>query len=492
MCLLPSAAWGQAKSPQVSDTGNALVVRARQLFIDNFVIAKMDGVRKVLNQPVKHPSNPILRKHKREYAISYGSVLFDPRDKLYKLWHQIWSDPKDSIGTAGYAISKDGIKWTRPITNRRTGLNLAQFAPREPWVGAPGIIIDPRETNPARRFKMLYLAKPKLNSKLLCSSVAYSADGIHWQQEKMNPVAPYSDTQISPYWDARRGRYVAYCRTGPPNVRNIARIESSDFIHWSPKVAVVKMSNLDRPFNTNLYTMTAMPYQGVYIGLITTYHGETIRPIPANKLWMDRVDAQLSFSRNGLTWQRVIKDGALTAAQLKETRDWKKAAEGAAFLPYGRYRKDWDWGQIYVHHPPLVVGDEIRFYYSGLSNRHWEAYHKDKANSAIGMATLRLDGFVSVEGRGTLTTKPLVFFGDTLRVNANAKDGTLRVAVLDANGAPIKGFGSQDCLPITTDGIRHVVKWRGVKNCQAIQGKPVVLQFSIDKAKLYSFESVNR
>ena len=137
------------------------------------------------------------------------------------------------------------------MTNRQTKQNLASFSPQEPWVGAPGIILDPRDPDPERRFKMLYLAKPKLESALLCSSAAYSADGIHWQQEEKNPVAPYSDTQIAPYWDARRGRYVAYCRTGPPNVRNIARIESSDFLHWSPKVAVLKMSNLDRPFSTN-------------------------------------------------------------------------------------------------------------------------------------------------------------------------------------------------------------------------------------------------
>ncbi|GIT30259.1 MAG: hypothetical protein Ct9H300mP1_23050 [Planctomycetaceae bacterium] len=43
---------------------------------------------------------------------------------------------------------------------------------------------------------------------------------------------------------------------------------------------------------------------------------------------MDRVDAQLVFSRNGVTWQRVLKDGAITAQQLRENRDWKQAAPG--------------------------------------------------------------------------------------------------------------------------------------------------------------------
>ena len=52
----------------------ALVLHGKQLFIDDYVIANLKGVRKVLNQPVKQPRNPILRKHKREHAISYGAV----------------------------------------------------------------------------------------------------------------------------------------------------------------------------------------------------------------------------------------------------------------------------------------------------------------------------------------------------------------------------------------------------------------------------------
>ena len=238
------------------------------------------------------------------------------------------------------------------------------------------------------------------------------------------------------------------------------------------------------------YTMTAMPYAGIYVGLLNTYHGETKTPIPDDKLWMDRVDAQLVFSRNGVTWQRVLKDGAITAQQLRENRDWKQAAAGATFLPYGKFKKDWDWGQIYPHHPPLIVGDEIRFYYAGISARHWAALHKDTPDHAIGLATLRLDGFVSVETdrKGTLTTKPIVFLGDTLVINANAKGGSLVVEALDVAGKPIKGFSASDCTPITTDSVRHVVTWKGHKDCHLLQGRPIRLRFHLKRAKLYAFE----
>ena len=471
-----------------------LVLHGKQLFIDDYVIADLKGVRKVLNQPVKHPRNPIMRKNKREYAISYGAVVWDRRESLYKLWYQIWSDPQDSIGTAGYAVSKDGIDWERPVTDEVAGTNLAIFEPREPWVGAPGVIIDSLETDPQRRYKMMYLAKPTLKGESLRSCVAFSADGIHWKQGPTNPVAPYSDTQIAPYWDARLGRYVAYCRTGPPNVRNIARIESEDFVNWSPKVRVLKRTNLDKPYSTSLYTMTAMPYASVYIGLVNTYHGETISPIPEDKPWMDRINAQLVFSRNGMTWQRVLHDGAITAAQLREARDWKKEADDAVFLPYGKFKKEWDWGHIYPHHPPLVIGDQIRFYYTGISGRHWDTYHKDTPDHAVGLATLRLDGFVSVEtdDQGTLTTKSLIFLGDTLVVNANASGGAITVEALDADGKVIDRFSRTNCQPITSDSVRHVVSWNGNSDSRLLQGRPIKLRFHLRRAKLYAFEPATR
>ena len=421
-------------------------------------------------------------------------MLRDEQDGLYKLWYQIWSQAKSPVGTIGYATSKDGLVWEKPIVDRETGTNVIAIEPKEPWMGGAGVIVDPVESDPQRRFKMMYLAQPTLKSASLSSCIAYSADGIHWTSDPNNPVVPYSDTQIAPYWDAQLRRYVAYLRFGPPNVRNISRIESEDFVHWSPKVTVIKKNSLDRPFATELYTMSAIPYGGVYVGLLNTYHGETIKPIPPDRRWMDRVDVQLVFSRNGVTWQRVLQDGAITAEDLRDERDWKQAAEQATFIPYGEEPKDWDWGQIYPYHAPLVVGDEIRFYYSGISARHWDSYHNETPEFGVGLATLRLDGFVSVEteGEGTLTTRPLVFLGDTLLVNANAERGSIVVEALDLEGQPIEGFTAADCAPIMTDGVRHVVTWKGNPDCHLLQARPIKLRFHLNAARLYAFEPTIR
>ncbi len=482
--------------------GEALVIHGKQLFIDDYVIDKLDGVEKRLNRAVKHPANPILRRDRPSDGIQfdYGTVAFDSKSQRFQMWYQViqgeFKDHANHQYRVAYAVSDDGISWTKPALDDKTGSNLIFMNPPESFIGGPGVMIDDRDPNPTRRFKMLYVAKPDGKPSSLATRVAYSADGVHWTQEPQNPVAPFSDTQISPYWDARLQRYVAYLRFGPPNIRHVSRIESSDFVNWSPKLTVLKNNTkLDAPYATEFYTFTALPYGNVYLGLLNTYHGETIQPIPADKPWMDRVDNQLVFSRNGVTWQRVAAFGALTAADLRSDRDWKKTADEATFLAHGTADNDWDWGQVYPHHPPLVVGDEIRIYYGGTRNRHWASYHPEPIESGIGLATLRLDGFVSVhagDNPGTLTTKPLVFLGDSLEINANAAGGSLRVEALDVDGKPISGFTQDDSDAIAADSVRQVASWRGESDCHLLQGRPIRLRFHLQNAQLYAFEPRGR
>ena len=471
----------------------AIIISGKQLFIDDYIIETIRGAKKVLNQPIKHPKNPLVVPDKPwEKGIIYGNgaVIHDEEEQIFKIW----------VRDRMYLTSKDGIAWIKPIINRKDGNNLLLRIPKKwGYIGAPGILKDSVERDPKRRYKMLYIAKPDGTSKTIATNAAYSPDGIHWTDEPTNPVAPFSDTQSCPFWDTRLGRYVTYLRYGPPNCRIVSRIESEDFVNWSPKVTILwpaptnesRKVKMDRPFNTKHYGMRVMPYEGLYVGLLSAYHGETIKKIPEDKLWMDKLDVQLTFSRNGLTWQRVGAHGAIPHSDLKKKRDWKKVAREATFIPYGRHKKDWDWGNIYAYQLPLVVGDEIRFYYSGIASRHWGSYHGDPDPPAtgVGLATLRLDGFVSIDAAtsGTMTTKKFVFVGDTPEVNANAQGGSIVVEALGADGKVIEGFSKKDCIAITTDSVRHVLKWKGKKDCLLIQARPIRLRFHLNKAKLYSF-----
>ena len=161
-------------------------------------------------------------------------------------------------------------------------------------------------------------------------------------------------------------------------------------------------------------------------------------------------------------------------------------------MTYGEHKNDWDWGAVGAcFQPSIVVDDEIRLYYKGSEGRHWAKYHGDEypRPKAIGLASLRVDGWVSVdaESKGTMTTKPFVFIGDAIEINADAKGGSIRVEALGANGKVIEGFSKNDCQVIKTDSVRHIVKWKGSGDCQLIQARPIKLRFYLEKANLYSF-----
>ena len=106
--------------------------------------------------------------------------------------------------------------------------------------------------------------------------------------------------------------------------------------------------------------------------MIAAYHSETLKPIPADKPWTDRKNLQLTFSRNGITWQRVGKQGVIPARELQQDRDWQRVAEDAVFLPYGNKDKEWDWGTVapYFTPEPIIFGDEIWFYYMAQNGRN--------------------------------------------------------------------------------------------------------------------------
>jgi prepilin-type processing-associated H-X9-DG protein len=115
------------------------------------------------------------------------------------------------------------------------------------------------------------------------------------------------------------------------------------------------------------------------------------------------------------------------------------------------------------------VGDEVRLYYGGANYTHGTPYlyraegtgRQTKFNGSTGLATWKLDRFVSVDGPaegGTLTTAPVRFKGKRLEINAAMKaGGQVVVELLDAAGRPIRGF--EPSAPFSGDDLRHTVRF---------------------------------
>jgi len=115
--FLPAAALAQSrKAPpgmfkDLNDeiAGDAILIHNKQLFIDDYVIGDMQGLKKQLNRPVKHMANPLVVKDQpwEEGGPGYSTVLYDAEAKLFKLWYGFWiKDAKPSEQVLCYATSR--------------------------------------------------------------------------------------------------------------------------------------------------------------------------------------------------------------------------------------------------------------------------------------------------------------------------------------------------------------------------------------------------
>ena len=253
--------------------------------------------------------------------------------------------------------------------------------------------------------------------------------------------------------------------------RGIWRIESNDLEHWGGGSWIVRREPHDEPnlefYHASCNFLATETYHGLHIGYYYPFHTD-----PAGEKTGDDVrlagtiDTELMVSRDTIHWTRV------------------KGKQ--PFFPVGKAGK-WDAGMVFLA-PPMVLDRQLRFYYGA-----WKNDHAAQTNiAAVGLATLRLDGFVSLEakdGAGLVVTKPFRFLGDRLEINADAADGRLLVEVLDTAGKPVEGFTAESCRPITTDGLRHNVTWSSRKHLASLKGETLRLRFHLkDGAKLYAFQ----
>ena len=477
----------------------------RQLFVDDFLISESEGVERRLNQPRKYEGNPVLSRvpegeevWEAGMPISFSSVLHDPADGLFKLWYSLHAGSGgDEESVLCFARSTDGIRWNKP--------RLGKFRYREtmennivvPHGGlASGVFLDPHEADPSKRFKMLHMRD---GYKIYAS---YSADGLQWTPYNDGKAvffeSPGHDSQMVAYWDEALGLYVGIIRdrTGrisqvrprlvsdpearagwrrhwdprrnraPENhsIRRVSQIMSRDFVHWNDYRVIVGPDAEDPLNRDQFYNMEVMTYEGLRIGLVTVFSYDPD---------YCRGAVQLTSSRDGRTWDR--------------------AGNRSVFIPLSNQPGDFDWGAIYPLQGPFVYGDEIRIYYSagGVDHNHTRPPGVDGFPNGIGLAKLRLDGFVSVQAGkpgGSLTTRSFTFTGDELVVNADAGDGRFLVEVLDQEGKPVHGYTREDCDPLRQDALRQTVTWNGRSAVTSLTGKPIRLRFHLEEASLYSFE----
>ncbi|MBP86918.1 MAG: hypothetical protein CMJ64_09400 [Planctomycetaceae bacterium] len=90
----------------------------RQLFLDDHIIERIDGLKRTMHQPVKRGA---VIKPDQEWETSLQtrcSPAWDEERKLFKLW-LITSTNIPGLAGTSYAESKDGVHWTKPVLRQR-------------------------------------------------------------------------------------------------------------------------------------------------------------------------------------------------------------------------------------------------------------------------------------------------------------------------------------------------------------------------------------
>ena len=476
-------------------SGEPLVTlsQQRQLFLDDYLVGSMTNIKRTIHPAQKYHGNPVLwpcEPWEPKLGVLYGSVIQD--DGKYKMWY------KAGMGV-GYAESTDGIRWVKPrldlvkINGVRTNL---LFLKREKFKGPEslptfwelfGVHKDEQDPDSSRRYKMGFLSiirpyegprrDPFHPTDRRGLGVAGSSDGIHWKLIDAFATEAICDGDTHWMFDVSREKYILYGRTKKtlPEVqaawsnydwyeqyhsgRAVARLESSDFLNWDftepASAPVVMAADINDQPGTEIYSMMVFRYESLYIGLVQVFHA---RPEACY------LDVQLAASHDSVNFTRV---GARSP-----------------FIPVGPIGS-WDrFNHSLANNPPILVGDELRFYYGGRTYRHspYKGEDTGPGSGGIGFATIKRDRFVSLQASfdgGEILTKPLRLLGSNLHLNAKSDFGEILVEALD-----LAGNGIAKSKPIRSDSLDIVIDWKygDLKDLSA----PVVLRFTLKNACLFA------
>ena len=280
-----------------------------------------------------------------------------------------------------------------------------------------------------------------------------SKDGLKWEllpnQHKLH--VPFEANK--PTYDPFKNRYLAYLRLWDPPAKPVSSwrkvlfsesITTKRGIDWTEKELVFEANEADGP-TTDVYNMQVTAYAGVYIGFPEMFQRKGFKPELQGTLYNE-----LAFSQDGRNWQRI--------------------SQGQAFLPLGS-PGNWDHGMVRIMSNPVIINNELYFYFQGIRGLHIHPQKPGWGQRECGLATLRLDGFCSLDAGpegGTLLTVPFWPKGKHLYINADAREGEIRVEVLQEYSAPGNKetglFGLENCIPFSGDALAHRVEWKRGEN----------------------------
>jgi hypothetical protein len=452
--------------------GTLEIGSAPQLFLDDFVIDRLEGLERRA-EPPERLEKPVLDGATFGCTQPYVTVVKDRASRRFRLWYNrgpaVW-----------HAESEDGVHWVNP--------RVAWDLPR--GYGASLVDDADRAAEPGRRYKLANWQATRAREDKPGDDggmyVGFSPDGFRWTAYEKNPVLPTwpegygTPTRhgvgdiVDVYYDPSSRRYGAAVKVhavaedgyapGPragSGIRRLVGISTSpDFLHWDKPRRILAPDAEDQGL-LEFYGMGAMHLRGTLrIGLV--------------RVLRDDLPCDLGGPPDGI--------GYSTLATSRDGVTWRRRRE--PFLDRNPERGTWDHAMTWIG-AAVPVGDEVFFYYGGYARGHKVAPQTERQ---IGLARMKRDRYLALAptgDEGLLVTRPFRVPSGRLRVNARADRGEVMVRLLDAGGRPLDALGEAAARPIRGDVLAGEVQWPGP--LERLRGESVRLEFRLRGASLFAF-----
>ncbi len=258
--------------------------------------------------------------------------------------------------------------------------------------------LDSHETDPAHRFKAAYDAPGTM------AGIAHSADGVHWTPyNDGNPVTHRAaDTLNQILWDEEAQTYRLFTRTDFGTAGGAGEIRGSrgmvnpdvkaDPTNWTTTSEwIFDREGKGETDRRQIYGLADWIYCGVHFGLLSVYEwpGDNSEgPTDLVKRHEhNTMNCYIATSRDGSDW------------------DLRWVYAGEPMIPRG---EDGTFDKDFIKPSSTIITRDDRhwlYYYGGNERHGTKEINHHRANS-IGLASLRLDGFVSLNAGDKEADRP--------------------------------------------------------------------------------------
>jgi hypothetical protein len=453
------------------------------LFIDDYLIAARRNVIRIVNPPRRVRTQPLIRGLEPPSSfnnVNFSSdVAYDPDTGKFQIWYWAY-DTLTAERYIAHSDSNDGIYWSLPVEVAGTRDNLFT-AVLDQGTG----VADPQHRYLA--ISTGWLAPRGLGTLLT------SPDGLDWKPLTGRPIfSNYYGEIWRPFYNVKTGKLgilhrwnkpytwqdqegITHTNTihDPSLVRLFAYSSSRDFLSFTKPRLIFVPDGKDSG-ETQFYSISNIVRRGGYYLAMLSVLRDDLKADETPEIF-DSLILKKSYP--------IYGTGYTVLAWSRDGEQWFRDRHTAPFFEPDPDPSQWDhavaWGTSIV-----PVDDWVYIYYGG-----YRYGHKVYVDRQIGLARMPRDryvGQVAFTQPGILITPLVKFDASSMTLNVAAAAGIVRVQFLDADGASIPGFTTEDCTFIAgEDQLEAPVTCSG--NLAKLSGRPIQIVFHLQDAQLFGF-----